>query len=209
MNLSFSHLFQAVGTWLVLIVLFTGCGPDDSDSHHDDSHSHEHAHDHGHQHGEPILGGQMVEVGHTHNPDGLLFYFAEILPSQDDTIRFYLSVEDEAGTSKPAMAKEPEIMAYVTDEEHQGEAAKEVYFKYLEESEEVSVPIFSASLPTEFEVGASFSVVIPKMTLGGERMSFSFKVKSSSAPGSGASSQSGAPSSEESGDEKLTDGNAK
>ena len=67
MNLSFSHLFQAVGTWLVLIVLFTGCGPDDSDSHHDDSHSHEHAHDHGHQHGEPILGGQMVEVGHTHN----------------------------------------------------------------------------------------------------------------------------------------------
>ena len=209
MNLNFSHLFQAVGTWLVLIVLFTGCGPDDSDSHHDDSHSHEHAHDHGHQHGEPILGGQMVEVGHTHNPDGLLFYFAEILPSQDDTIRFYLSVEDEAGTSKPAMAKEPEIMAYVTDEEHQGEAAKEVYFKYLEESEEVSVPIFSASLPTEFEVGASFSVVIPKMTLGGERMSFSFKVKSSSAPGSGASSQSGAPSSEESGDEKLTDGNAK
>ena len=173
MNLSFSHLFQAVGTWLVLIVLFTGCGPDDSDSHHDDSHSHEHAHDHGHQHGEPILGGQMVEVGHTHNPDGLLFYFAEILPSQNDSIRFHLSVEDEAGTSKPAVSKEPDIMAYVTDEEHQGEAAKEVYFKYLEESEEVSVPIFSAShLPTEFEVGASFSVVIPKMTLGGERMSF-------------------------------------
>ena len=54
MNLSFSHLFQAVGTWLVLIVLFTGCGPDDSDSHHHDSHSHEHAHDHGHPHGEPI-----------------------------------------------------------------------------------------------------------------------------------------------------------
>lgn len=209
MNLSFSHLFQAVGTWLVLIVLFTGCGPDDSDSHHDDSHSHEHAHDHGHQHGEPILGGQMVEVGHTHNPDGLLFYFAEILPSQNDSIRFHLSVEDEAGTSKPAVSKEPDIMAYVTDEEHQGEAAKEVYFKYLEESEEVSVPIFSASLPTEFEVGASFSVVIPKMTLGGERMSFSFKVKSRPAPDSGASSQSGAPSSEESGDEKLTDGNAK
>ncbi len=209
MNLNFSHLFQAVGTWLVLIVLFTGCGPDDSDSHHDDSHSHEHAHDHGHQHGEPILGGQMVEVGHTHNPDGLLFYFAEILPSQDDTIRFYLSVEDEAGTSKPAMAKEPEIMAYVTDEEHQGEAAKEVYFKYLEESEEVSVPIFSASLPMEFEVGVPFSVVIPKMTLGGERMSFSFKVKSSSEPDSGASSQSEASSSEEPGGEKLTDGNAK
>lgn len=209
MNLSFSHLFQAVGTWLVLIVLFTGCGPDDSDSHHDDSHSHEDAHDHGHQHGEPILGGQMVEVGHTHNPDGLLFYFAEILPSQNDSIRFHLSVEDEAGTSKPAVSKEPDIMAYVTDEEHQGEAAKEVYFKYLEESEEVSVPIFSASLPTEFEVGASFSVVIPKMTLGGERMSFSFKVKSRPAPDSGASSQSGAPSSEESGDEKLTDGNAK
>ena len=209
MNLSFSHLFQAVGTWLVLIVLFTGCGPDDSDSHHDDSHSHEHAHDHGHQHGEPILGGQMVEVGHTHNPDGLLFYFAEILPSQNDSIRFHLSVEDEAGTSKPAVSKEPDIMAYVTDEEHQGEAAKEVYFKYLEESEEVSVPIFSASLPTEFEVGASFSVVIPKMTLGGERMSFSFKVKSSSEPDSGASSQSGGLSSEESADEKLTDGNAK
>ena len=209
MNLSFSHLFQAVGTWLVLIVLFTGCGPDDSDSHHDDSHSHEHAHDHGHQHGEPILGGQMVEVGHTHNPDGLLFYFAEILPSQNDSIRFHLSVEDEAGTSKPAVSKEPDIMAYVTDEEHQGEAAKEVYFKYLEESEEVSVPIFSASLPTEFEVGASFSVVIPKMTLGGERMSFSFKVKSSSATDSGASRQSGAPSSEESVEEKLTDGNAK
>ena len=209
MNLSFSHLFQAVGTWLVLIVLFTGCGPDDSDSHHDDSHSHEHAHDHGHQHGEPILGGQMVEVGHTHNPDGLLFYFAEILPIQNDSIRFHLSVEDEAGTSKPAVPKEPDIMAYVTDEEHQGEAAKEVYFKYLEESEEVSVPIFSASLPTEFEVGASFSVVIPKMTLGGERMSFSFKVKSSSEPDSGASSQSGGLSSEESADEKLTDGNAK
>ena len=124
MNLSFSHLFQAVGTWLVLIVLFTGCGPDDSDSHHDDSHSHEHAHDHGHQHGEPILGGQMVEVGHTHNPDGLLFYFAEILPSQNDSIRFHLSVEDEAGTSKPAVSKEPDIMAYVTDEEHQGAARK-------------------------------------------------------------------------------------
>ena len=100
-------------------------------------------------------------------------------------------------------------MAYVTDEEHQGEAAKEVYFKYLEESEEVSVPIFSASLPMEFEVGVPFSVVIPKMTLGGERMSFSFKVKSSSEPDSGASSQSEASSSEEPGGEKLTDGNAK
>lgn len=209
MNLSFSALSQAVCTWLVLIVLSTGCGPGDSDSNHDASHSHEHAHDHGHQHGEPILGGQMVEVGHAHNPDGLLFYFAEILPSQDDTVRFYLSVEDEAGTSKPAMSKESEIMAYVTDKERQGEAAKEVYFKYVEESEEVSVPIFSASLPTEFEVGAPFSVVIPKMTLGGERMSFSFKVKSSSAPDSGASSQSGGLSSEESADEKLTDGNAK
>tara|TARA_Y100000814_G_scaffold117155_2_gene83817 strand:- start:86 stop:541 length:456 start_codon:yes stop_codon:yes gene_type:complete len=151
----------------------------------------------------------MVEVGHAHNPNGLLFYFAEILPGQDDSIRFYLSVEDEAGTSKPAVSKEPEILAYFTDEEHLGGAAREVYFKYLEESEEISVPIFSASLPTEFEVGGSFSVVIPKMTLGGERMSFSFKVKSSSAPDSGASSQSGAPSSEESGDEKLTDGNAK
>ncbi len=209
MNLSCSRLFQAVSTWLVLIVLFTGCEPVDSDSHHDDSHSHEHAHDHGHQHGEPILGGQMVEVGHAHNPNGLLFYFAEILPGQDDSIRFYLSVEDEAGTSKPAVSKEPEILAYFTDEEHLGGAAREVYFKYLEESEEISVPIFSASLPTEFEVGGSFSVVIPKMTLGGERMSFSFKFKSSSAPDSGASSQSGAPSSEESGDEKLTDGNAK
>ena len=209
MNLSCSRLFQAVSAWLVLIVLFAGCEPVDSDSHHDDSHSHEHAHDHGHQHGEPILGGQMVEVGHAHNPNGLLFYFAEILPGQDDSIRFYLSVEDEAGTSKPAVSKESEILAYFTDEEHLGGAAREVYFKYLEESEEISVPIFSASLPTEFEVGGSFSVVIPKMTLGGERMSFSFKVKSSSAPDSGVSSQSGAPSSEESGDEKLTDGNAK
>ena len=188
MNLSCSRLFQAVSAWLVLIVLFAGCEPVDSDSHHDDSHSHEHAHDHGHQHGEPILGGQMVEVGHAHNPNGLLFYFAEILPGQDDSIRFYLSVEDEAGTSKPAVSKEPEILAYFTDEEHLGGAAREVYFKYLEESEEISVPIFSASLPTEFEVGGSFSVVIPKMTLGGERMSFSFKVKSSSAPDSGASS---------------------
>ena len=90
MNLSFSPLSQAVCTWLLLIVLSTGCGPGDSDSNHDASHSHEHAHDHGHQHGEPILGGQMVEVGHAHNPDGLLFYFAEILPSQDDIVRLSL-----------------------------------------------------------------------------------------------------------------------
>ena len=172
------HLLQCFFSGLVLTLFITGCGNTKSDPNHETSHSHEHDHDHDHdhQHSEPRFGGQMVEVGHTHNPDGLRFYFAEVLPVKDNRISFYLSVEDEAGNSSSPTIASTEFMAYVSDDESETTVSREIIFQLREDNGDSPMPLFETQIPTNFVNSRLLSVVVPKLTLGGERLNFTFEV---------------------------------
>ena len=175
MRSSSSHLLQYFFSGLLLTLFVAGCGRTESDVSHESSHSHEHDHDHSHHHSEPRFGGEMVEVGHTHNPNGLLFYFAEVLPVKDNSISFYLSVEDEAGKSSSAKITGTEIMAYVSDIESETTVAREMTFEIKEHNSDNTITLLAAQIPTNFVNSRKLSVVVPKLTLGGERLNFTFE----------------------------------
>ena len=172
MRSSSSHLLQYFFSGLLLALFVAGCGRTESDSNHESSHSHEH--DHSHHQSEPRFGGEMVEVGHTHHPDGLLFYFAEVLPVKDNSITFYLSVEDEAGKSSWAKIAETEVLAYVSDIESETTVSREMTFKLQEDSN--AMTLFAAQIPTSFINSRTLSIVVPKLTLGAERLNFTFEI---------------------------------
>lgn len=174
MRSSSSHLLQYFFSGLLLALFVAGCGRTESDSNHQVSHSHEHDHDHSHHHSEPRFGGEMVEVGHTHHPDGLLFYFAEVLPVKDNSITFYLSVEDETGKSSSAKIAETEVLAYVSDIESETTVSREMTFKLQEDSN--AMTLFAAQIPTSFINSRTLSIVVPKLTLGAERLNFTFEI---------------------------------
>ncbi len=174
MRSSTSHLSQYFFLGLLLALFVAGCGRTESDSNHQVSHSHEHDHDHSHHHSEPRFGGEMVEVGHTHHPDGLLFYFAEVLPVKDNSITFYLSVEDETGKSSSAKIAETEVLAYVSDIESETTVSREMTFKLQEDSN--AMTLFAAQIPTSFINSRTLSIVVPKLTLGAERLNFTFEI---------------------------------
>ena len=175
---STSHTLRCAFSGLVLMLFAAGCENNGSDPNHEPvhSHEHEHGHDHDHHHSGPRFGGKMVEVGHTHNPEGLLFYFAEILPVKENTISLHLSVEDEAGNSKSVTITGTQVMAYVSDAELETTVSREMTFELQNNNTESPATLLSATIPTSFVKSPRLSIVVPKLTLGGERLNFSFGV---------------------------------
>ena len=178
MYTSASHTLQCAFSGLVLLFFAVGCENNGSDANHETGHSHEneHGHGHDHHHSGARFGGQMVEVGHTHNPEGLLFYFAEILPVTENTISLYVTVEDEAGNSNSVTITETEVMAFVSDAELETTVSREMTFELHENNTGSPATILSATIPTSLVNSPRLSIVIPKLTLGGERLNFSFEV---------------------------------
>ena len=196
MNFSICRIRRSIFTSLALAICAVGCESNESISSSGETDHHDHSHDHGHQHTEPRFGGDVIEVGHTHNPNGLLFYFAEILSADDGSVQFYLSVEDEAGGSKSATSKESEVMAYMSDAEQETSVSKEVVFQLQQIKPDDPVSVLSANVPADFVNSSKISVVVPKLTLGGERLSFSFEVEVQHSPDSTETNSSGEESSE-------------
>ena len=151
---------------------------DDSHEHgHDDgfhgSHSHEHTH--GHRHDEPLYGGRIVSIGHTHHKGGATHFHAEVMPLSDDTVRLHVLTDSTDGGLErcPVEVKEFTALVSVTGQES---AASELTFVAGDDSQQVSASVFHMEIPSAIADAEEYSIVIPKLKLGGHRQNFSFRV---------------------------------
>ena len=148
----------------------------DHEHEHADGHEgrHSHPHSHSHRHGEPLHGGRIVSIGHTHHQDGEAHYHAEVMPVTDGTITFHILTESVDGASRDFPVEATEVTAYVNASK--GESTQPV--RALETTfAAVGAPgsaEFRSAVPEQFAQIARLSIVVPKIVLGGERFSFSF-----------------------------------
>ena len=68
-------------------------------------------------------------------------------------------------------------MAYVSDDESETTVSREIKFQLREDNSDNSMPLFETQIPANFAKSRLLSVVVPKLTLGGERLNFTFEVK--------------------------------
>ena len=149
-------------------------GNDDHEHDHEDgfSGSHAHGHQHGHRHGAPLHGGRIVSIGHTHHKDGAKHFHAEVMPLDGNEVRIHLLAELDDGTSEDFPIEETSIVALISAEGQEA-LTEEVEFTG---SERDSTAEFVMSLPESLSDSDAFTVVIPKLMLGGQRQDFSFKI---------------------------------
>lgn len=194
------------GTILCVGTLLMGCGGSsttdgpittnhDEDFDHDHKHSHSgadshehdhkdnftgthsHGHSHSHRHGEPLHGGRIVSIGHTHHKDGATHFHAEVMPLEDNLIRMHILTELDDGTSKDFPIGDKTISALISIKGNES-AAKPMDFSAIGENETAE---FGLKIPESLVSGDVFTVVIPKVKLGGHRQNFSFNVERKSA----------------------------
>ena len=150
-------------------------------SNHDHEHEHKegftgthsHGHSHSHRHGEPLHGGRIVSIGHTHHKGGATHFHAEVMPLVDNVIRFHLLTESDDGESIDFSIDDKEIPALVSVKDKES-LSKEASFTSVAVAGESSE--FMLAIPESLAEGEAFSIVIPKITLGGQRQNFSFSV---------------------------------
>ncbi|MCH2211048.1 MAG: hypothetical protein MK110_07080 [Fuerstiella sp.] len=150
---------------------------EDNDNHeheHEDDiqGSHSHGHSHGHRHGQPLHGGRIVSIGHTHHKDGSTHFHAEVLPLTDNTIHCFLQTETKDGETVDYCIKEPEIEALLSIKGMEW-TSHNLNFIAVNEGESAE---FVMELPEKLANDSEFSVVIPKIELGGQRQNFGFKI---------------------------------
>ena len=182
--------------WLTVFVLgtsllFVGCessaSNDDNDRQVDsgDGHRHQHGsdqsgqHTHGHQHGEPLYGGRLVAIGHTHHGTEATHYHAEIIPIRDGQLAFHVLTQNTGGNSEPLRVEATKIVAYVDRTGKQSTRAEEVAFV---SEQDPAGSKFVAPVPESLLDCQRLLVVVPKIQLGGERLSFSFTTSKPEVP---------------------------
>ena len=176
---------QRVSSTLVVLalgLLFVGCdqsaSTSDTDMHadsesngHDSDHGHNHSHSHGHQQGEPLYGGDVVAIGHTHHGSGATHYHAEVMPVEDGRVTFHVLTDNDKGESEPFHVETREIVGYVDRVEAEDGPAYEVTFSSQDDQ---GGSTFIATLPEWLLDSKQVFVVVPKIQLGHERQNFSF-----------------------------------
>lgn len=148
----------------------------DHEHHHDDKFQgeHSHGHSHSHRHGSPLHGGQIVSIGHTHHGKGATHFHAEVMPIEDDTIRFHLLTESEKGETIDLAIEQSEIPGIVSVWSAES-VTVDCVFRGTSDGSKSSE--FSLTIPERLAKGKTFSVVIPNLTVGGHRQNFSFTAK--------------------------------
>ncbi|TWU05163.1 hypothetical protein CA54_58510 [Symmachiella macrocystis] len=142
-------------------------------SHNEDHHGlHSHAHDH--SKAQPLHGGELVEVGHTHNKDGARHYFAEVMPLHAGEVQFFLARESDHSGLEDYRPDTREIVALVDAVSEKRPTSKEIRFA----AEDIDgQPLkFSANLNDVYPDAEELMIVIPKLKVGQERMNFSFSI---------------------------------
>ncbi|QDT99982.1 hypothetical protein [Gimesia aquarii] len=136
--------------------------------------SHAHPHSHSHRHGEPLFGGKITSIGHSHHKGGEAHYHAEVMPVVDGVITFHLLTETADGKSKSYPVEEKEILSLINEVNGEPIRASELVFASKDDQSPSST--FVATIPDKFSESQKLLIVIPKITLGGERLNFSFTV---------------------------------
>jgi len=162
-------------------------GEDNHEHEHKDDFrgSHSHGHGHNHRHGEPLHGGRIVSIGHAHHKDGATHFHAEVMPLADNTLRFHLLTETDDGKSSDFPIEAKEITALISIQGQEA-ASSECTFGAVGHGDEASE--FSLVLADHLSDAEAFNVVIPKVTLGGQRQNFSFKANRPTAASESTSS---------------------
>ena len=158
------------------------------DHDHDDHHSHDHDHDdhhgqthdhddhhgqtHDHPHVHPTHGGQIVTIGHTHHGSSATHYHAEIMPLSDGKVSFHILTADAHGASQPVPVETEKIVAYAAPVDRDAGQASEIFFLATKNNDGSA---WSATIPDSLKDGGRISIVVPKISLGGQRLNFSFK----------------------------------
>lgn len=150
-------------------------GPGVGEGHHDHTHRHRHDHDQGPH------GGQIVAIGHVHHARGETHFYAEIMPIVENRITLHLLSENAQGERKPHPGDVSELTAYLDRLDRDSSHAAEIVFQVARSG----VGTLSAAIPESFLESQRLLVVVPRIELGGERLSFSF---SASVDGSQANS---------------------
>ena len=135
--------------------------------------SHSHGHTHTHRHGEPLHGGRIVSIGHTHHKNGATHFHAEVMPLQDSRIRFFLLTETDDGESRDHPIQQKEIPALVSVKGREDTAAEHLFSSVGDDD---TTSEFALQIPESFAGSDSFSVVIPRVEIDGQRQNFSFTV---------------------------------
>ena len=157
-------------------------GDDDHEHEHKDGFrgTHAHGHTHSHRHGEPLHGGRIVSIGHTHHKGGATHFHAEVMPLTGDSIRFHLLTESDSGESKDFPIKVTEIPGLISLKGKES-ASTDCMFTAVGTADTASE--FTVEIPEFLREGDAYSVVIPKVKLDGNRQNFSFSVTRKKADG--------------------------
>ena len=100
-----------------------------------------------------------------------------ILPEKDSTIRIHISAETENGETKVATIENATVEAYVTDPEEESMFSEEIVFTLRKEDGDIAETLLCADIPADLLKKNRLALVVPKIVLGGERLSFSLTVE--------------------------------
>lgn len=153
---------------------------DDHEHEHKDgftgSHSHEHTH--GHRHDKPLYGGVLVSIGHTHHKGGAKHFHAEIMPLKGDTIRLHVLTDGADGGLQDCPVESKELTALISVP---GNESLSKQISLMAVGDGPAAAEFQLTIPEEIAGSDSYSVVVPKIELDGQRQNFSFRARRASS----------------------------
>lgn len=161
----------------------------DHDHHHSDhdDHEHEHAdgfhgshsheHTHGHRHDKPLYGGILVSIGHTHHDGGANHFHAEIMPIEEDTIHLHILTDAADGGLQDCPVESKELTALISVPGNESLSKK---LSLVAVGDKPAAAEFHLTIPEDIAYSDTFSVVVPKIELGGQRQNFSFRARRTS-----------------------------
>lgn len=172
---------------MLVVVSSLGCTDPNAtavtDLHEDFEHSNheqEHAggfhgsHTHEQRDVDPLFGGQLFPIGHTHNNDGATYFHAEVMPLEDNAVRFHVLTDSGDGDLEVCPIEAHELGALISvkgNESLSSECSITAVDNSLPASE------FSLVIPEAIADADSYSVVVPKIEVGGHRQNFGFHVR--------------------------------
>ncbi len=136
--------------------------------------SHSHEHTHGHRHDDPLFGGRLFSIGHTHHDKGATHFHAEVMPLEDNSIRFHVLTDSADGGLEACPVKAQELAALISVKGKES-LSSECTFTAVDDRQPASE--FSLVIPEAIAGEDVYSVVVPKIEVGGHRQNFSFRIR--------------------------------
>ena len=160
---------------LLFCVSLTGCineaatepSPPSARSHDDPRGDHDHAD--GDHPGIGPEGGTLHPIGHTHGSNGATWYYAEVLPVNEDRLSWRVLRKTNSGF-KPIETESSDIFAYIHGSDDRPDFASGITFS----ASDADMSRYSSAIPGELLDRVSWQISIPKILLVSTRMRVSF-----------------------------------